>query len=397
METQEITKQLEVVVGEIKSYKAKIAEEAKLNGEARAESKAMLEKLEKMQVQLDAQEQARVAGERAVADQRTLMDDIIESESLQKLLKDKQGTGRLEMKSYKPGGLKTVLVEGTAASFATTGVLPIDRIPGMTIEARQKLKIRALFTSRPTTQALVDFVKVTTAPTSASPTVEATTKPEGTAVFASQSERIRLIATTIPATKQILDDMEELQAYLLTALPYYVDLTEEKQVLSGDNIGEDLHGIIPQASAFLTGNLSTSKGWTFIDIVARAIQQIDAANEIPAEWIVLNTNDYWTLRLTKDSYGRYLLGDPMSPFPPKIWGLDMVYTSTIAQGTFLVGNGQQVSAEIRDRMATTIAISTEHQDFFVKNQVMIRAEKRMAMVTKRPNSFVTGTFSNSPA
>jgi hypothetical protein len=42
-------------------------------------------------------------------------------------------------------------------------------------------------------------------------------------------------------------------------------------------------------------------------------------------------------------------------------------------------------------------VSTEHQDFFVKNLVACRAEKRLALVVKRPASYVTGTFTTSPA
>jgi hypothetical protein len=41
-------------------------------------------------------------------------------------------------------------------------------------------------------------------------------------------------------------------------------------------------------------------------------------------------------------------------------------------------------------------VSTEHSDYFVKNLVAIRAEKRLALITRRPASFVTGSFTTSP-
>jgi hypothetical protein len=44
-----------------------------------------------------------------------------------------------------------------------------------------------------------------------------------------------------------------------------------------------------------------------------------------------------------------------------------------------------------------VEISTQHADFFVLNQVAIRAEKRLALVVKRPASFIRGTFTQSPA
>jgi hypothetical protein len=47
-------------------------------------------------------------------------------------------------------------------------------------------------------------------------------------------------------------------------------------------------------------------------------------------------------------------------------------------------------------MEMQVDISQEHSDFFIKNLVAIRAEKRLALVVKRPASFITGNFSTSP-
>jgi hypothetical protein len=68
----------------------------------------------------------------------------------------------------------------------------------------------------------------------------------------------------------------------------------------------------------------------------------------------------------------------------------------MAAGTFLVGSGSPAAVEIRDRMSTQIEISTEHSDYFVRNLVAVRAEKRLALLTKRPASLVSGTFTTSP-
>ena len=46
-------------------------------------------------------------------------------------------------------------------------------------------------------------------------------------------------------------------------------------------------------------------------------------------------------------------------------------------------------------MELTVEVSTEHMDFFVKNLVAIRAEKRLALVVKRPGSYITGSFAGA--
>ncbi len=99
-------------------------------------------------------------------------------------------------------------------------------------------------------------------------------KPENQLQCSSVSENVRTIATWIPATKQVLDDMTELMGFIQSSLPYYVNLEEELQLLAGDNTGENLHGLIPQAAAFNSALLPpATKGWTKLDVIATAIRQ----------------------------------------------------------------------------------------------------------------------------
>src|SRR5579885_1694570 len=404
MDVKELQTELATLRSELKSYFEKAAEEQRTRGTMLEETKRQIDKLQK---QVDAIDLKLVDREVAKPTHKSFEETCKENEGLQQLLRDRKGTAVIRLEGKQVSDImerKTTMTEG-AFGFATTGVLQIDRIPGVTIEARQMLTVRDLLFARPTQMSVVDFVKVSTAPSKASPIAEASEKFQNQTVFSSASERIRTIATWIPGTKQLLDDLPELLGYIQVALPYYVNLAEETQLLSGDNTGENLHGLITQASSFTTGLLPSS-GWNRIDIIGRAIQQISASNEIDPTFVVLNTNDWWSIRLTKDNFGRYILGDPQQPslggtnfqpVPINVFGLMMVPTTSISQGTFLVGSGNPAAAEIRDRMEMTVEISTQHMDFFTKNLIAIRAEKRLALIVKRPGSFITGSFSTSPA
>jgi HK97 family phage major capsid protein len=341
----------------------------------------------------------------------TLLKTFQENESVARLVHDHKGHAVITIKGRDMADLmsrKTVIsdvVSGSNGSdvlnpvgSSSSGVLQIDRTTGITIEPRQILKVRNLLSSRPTAMQSIDFIKVTSPLSIASPVAEGAVKPENSLSFATVSEKVRLLATWIPATRQVLDDFTELMSFIQTSLPYYVDLAEEKQMLAGDSSGENLHGLLPQAASFNSALLpSAAKGWNKIDVIGCAIQQINASLEIPPTFAVLHPNDWWSIALTKDGFGRYILGDPQSLAIPRIFGLDVVVTTSITAGTFLVGSGSPVAAEIRDRMEMQVEISTEHSDYFVRNLVAIRAEKRLALITKRPNSFVTGTFTQSPA
>jgi HK97 family phage major capsid protein len=340
----------------------------------------------------------------------SLLQTIQENESIARLIKDKRGNAVLHLKGNEYAELmnrKSIIsgvTSGSAGSdtlnpvgVSTSGVLQIDRIPGITAEARQVLKVRNVLSARPTNMQVVDFVKVTSPMTIASPVAEASVKPENSVTFASVSEKVRLLATWIPATRQVLDDFTELLGFIQTTLPYYVDFAEELELLAGDGTGEHLHGLIPQAASFNVGLLpSGASGWTRLDVIATAIMQINASKEIDPTFVIMHPTDWWKIALTKDSFGRYILGDPASLTTPRVFGLDVVTTTSITQGTFLVGSGSPAAAEIRDRMDMQIEISTEHSDYFTRNLVAIRAEKRLALVTKRPSSFIVGSFTTSP-
>jgi HK97 family phage major capsid protein len=380
----DLTQELSALQNDLKGYVSKAAEEKTQFGTMLGETKTAVENIQK---QIDALD-LKLAEKAVGTPDKSLADELKENEDIARLLRNRKGSAAITLKA-RDFATKTT-ISGTAVGAQTTGVLQIDRIPGITEEARQALTIRDVLYARPTQLALVDFVKVGTKPSAGSMTAEGNAITENAVTFTAASEKVRTIATFIPATRQILDDFSELAGYITSSLPYYVNLEEELQLLSGDNTGENLHGLITQATAF-DNDLRVAND-TKIDTIGRALSQIASAKELDPTFIALNTADWWNIRLTKDGYGRYLLGDPQTNVVPSLFGVRVVPTTSVTADNFLVGTGVAPAAEIRDRMDMTVEISTEHADYFAKNLVAIRAEKRMALVVKRTGAFVTGTF-----
>jgi HK97 family phage major capsid protein len=381
----ELDKELSALQDSLKGYVAKAAEEKTQFGTMLTETKTAVEKLQK---QIDGIDVKMTEKHNGGAPAPSLEEELKSNEEVARLLKNRTGRASFTIKSNRFEQKTTIT--GAAVGASTSGVLTIDRIAGITEEARQTLRVRDMLVARPTQLALVDFVKVVTVPAAGTMTAEGNAITENTVTFATASEKVRTIATFIPATKQILDDFTELAGYINTSLPYYCNLEEELQFISGDGTGENLHGLATQALAYdTTLNVVADN---YIDQLGHAITQIAKIKEINPTFIVLNVADWWKIRLTKDGYGRYILGDPQSPVQPSLWGLVVVPSTSMTAGNFLVGSGAAPAAEIRDRMEMQVEISTEHADFFQKNLVAIRAEKRVALIVKRPNAFVTGVF-----
>ena len=173
------------------------------------EEKADKATVDALQRQVDALDVAHA--HRLISDSHSepLLDQLKSNEDVSKLLRDKRGTCviNLDAKTAQSVMQRKATMTETGLGFQTTGVMGIDRIPGIVSEARQVLTIRDVLFSRPTTMPVVDFVYVSTPMTIASPVPEASLKPEEALVFTSKSEKVRTIAAWIPASKQVLDDL----------------------------------------------------------------------------------------------------------------------------------------------------------------------------------------------
>jgi HK97 family phage major capsid protein len=397
MEIKELQGQLTALQTELKGYFAKAEEEKKSYGTITEELKSKIDALQK---QTDGIDKLLAEKSNTGTKEVSLEESLSQDEGLKRLLRDKSGSHVLNLTGKQVHQLmeRKTAIESSAVGSATTGVLQIDRTPGIVLEARQNLTIRSLLSSRPTTMQTLDFVKVNSPLTTASPQIETHTKKENAVTFTTDSEKVRTLATWIPASRQILDDFGELMGFLQTGLAYYVDLAEEQQLLTGSGAGEDLNGLITQATSFNTALLPASGSYTPLDYILRAQQQIAVAKELGATFIVLHPTNFYNLLAQKDTQGRYLIGNPGSaPGVNNLWGLTPVVTTSIASGTFLVGSGSPAAAEIRDRMGMQVEISTQHSTYFTENMIAIRAEKRLALVVYRPGSYITGTLTTSPA
>ena len=290
-------------------------------------------------------------------------------------------------------GLKTTITTG-AVGTATSGVLNYERLPNVATLAQRKNFMRDLLPMYPTTATAVDFVKEDAFTNAASMQVEASAKGESALTFTTGTASVRTIAHWIPASKQVLDDMPELLGIVSRKLIYGYLFKEDAQILIGSGTGNDLNGLVTQATAYNTA-LTGSGVWHKMDILRRAMQQVQIADEAGTAYFVLHPTDWADIELTKDVDRNYISGDPRSALAPSLWGIPVAVSTAMASGTFLAGATE--AADLRVRQEITVEISTEHSDYFVKNMLAVRCEGRVALPVYRPGALITGTFTTSPA
>jgi HK97 family phage major capsid protein len=254
----------------------------------------------------------------------------------------------------------------------------------------RRLFLRDLIPTIPVSSTPVEYPRQTVRTNAAAPVEEGTLKPESGYQWQLTDVPIRTIAHWVQASRQILSDAPQLSGLIDTELLYGLMLAEEAQFLTGSGVDQNIHGIIPQATAYAAPFAVTDE--TMIDRIGLAILQQDLT-DLPADGVALHPSDWMRMRLIKNADGEYILGDPGADVEPRIFGRPVVATQAMTVDKFLTGSFQ-LAATIYDREQSRIEASTEDRDNFVKNLVTVLAEERVGLAVKRTPGFTYGDFGN---
>lgn len=260
---------------------------------------------------------------------------------------------------------------------------------------RQNLVIRDLIPSTPVTGTSFTYFKELLHTRGAGMVAEGGLKPTSSVTFESKTDNVKKIAVWMPVTDEALDDIPQLYAYIQELLRYDLKLEEEGQILKGDGTGNNLNGVMTQATTF--DSTLAKAGDTAIDTVRRAIYQVRKQSKRAADAVVMSDLDWMNIELQKDATSRYLFANLQGMVTPVLWGRPIVASDSMDEGDgdatggeFLTGSFAQ-GARIYDRMAFTVKIGMINDDF-VRNQRVILVEERLGLAVRRPYAFVKGRF-----
>lgn len=293
-------------------------------------------------------------------------------------------------KSARGGDLqiKATLTSATTDAAGSVGdAVNQTRLPGILPLPQRRMTVRDLLSQGRMDGSTLEYVKETGFTNSAAPVAEGSAKPESDLKFDLVTTSAKVIAHWMKASKQILGDVSQLRSVIDERLLYGLAYAEEQQLLNGSGTGQNLLGIIPQASAYAAP--ITIAGATSIDQMRLAMLQAALA-EYPATGHVMNPIDWAFIETLKDSQGRYIIGNPQGTASPTLWSLPVVTTQAIAVDKFLTG-AFKLGAQVFDRWDARVETGYVNDDF-TKNLVTILAEERLALAVYRPEAFIYGDF-----
>lgn len=297
---------------------------------------------------------------------------------------------------FSPMGYKATLGAGTTNNYPPE----VLRQPGVLEKAlRDPNAVIGLFDQIETDQNAFQYLEETTFTNSAAEAAEEGAAGEAALDFTEQTAAIRKIAVFLPVTEELLADVSGIQGYINSRLSTMMRLRLDGQLLAGDGTAPNLEGLLDAGkssvnsldySSEFNGNLGRIGAIykAITDIRTNAFVEPDAIVMHPGDWneVVTSVSSVETSGSKNPIFvaaGGFGAGPAAS-----IWGLKVVPSTAISEGTVLVGRfGGGEAAHVVMKQGIDIAVSDSHSDFFTKGKVAIRATMRVGFPVYRQGAF----------
>ena len=294
--------------------------------------------------------------------------------------------------------------KGTLLTSAGGGGLPLANlvpqvVGGVVDKLFQRLTVADLILSGQATAQQITYPVEGTATSGAAGVAEGGAKPESTLGLTSRTDPVKKIATTLVTSDEMLEDAAQVQSYINGRLALFVEIEEERQLVRGAGTNE-IVGIMDSTRGINVYAGGTAAGNKAVQLFKAMNGQRGSALLEP-DWIVINPSDWETIRLYTDTAGQFFGGGPFQGpygngrnFDPSnqvsgadefLWNKPVIVSSVLGSGTALIGTRSAAQRFVKS--GVTVEATNSHSDYFTKNLVAIRAEKREALAVYRPAAF----------
>lgn len=325
-----------------------------------------------------AQKSAGVATEKKEA--KTFGQEFAESKAFENFMSGQSTKAKVEMKN-------TIVNSGNETSRH-------EQLPGLVEGAFRMLRVMPTVLSGSVGSNVIYYSQEAGWTNGAAPQAgEGVAKAESTLTFEEKTTTIQTIAHKIKVSKQALDDSTYLSSYIDRRMRHGVMNATENQVINGDGTGQNFEGWLK------VGNNTVVSPTGLIDAYGLANQMkitIIAADYEPS-FYYFNPQDWSTLETTRRGTGdgAFIAASGAVSYvnnglTPLLWGLPVVLSNNIPQGTFVCKSFE--ASQYFDRENVVIEMFEQDEDNVSKNLLTVRGENRGAQAIYRPEAITTGVI-----
>lgn len=281
------------------------------------------------------------------------------------------------------GAIQTKAV-GDMSNANLTGYASRDIRSSVIVAPYRKTRIRQLLSVGPMTAALMQYPqKKTTGEGSVGMQTEGQAKSQIDYDFEMKDVSAKTIAVFARVTKQSLQDIAWLANFMSTQMINDWMDKEDEQLLTGDGTGQNILGIMPQATDYVkTAGVAAN----YFEYLIDAIAQLES-NNYAASAAVMHPLDFMKLLTYKSTTGEF--NHPGLVYGSdnilRLYGTAIIKNNAISRGHGVVGDWER--AELLVRESLQFDLSYEDGNNFTENKVTLRVEGREALAVYHPAAF----------
>lgn len=324
-------------------------------------------------------------------------------------LNEKQEQLKDIMSEFKSKGtVKTELSQKTFVAGTSTNTI----VPSMYDQAGQiyhdpnfKVQLRDVINTRTSNGGSILWNRETAETDAAAPKPFGTAQPQTSKTLTRQESTFRTLTNFYTMPEEYMDDITAFESYISNRLMMDLLDLESRQILTGNNSGNNYNGINTFATALTDdtgyGDWANSVGSSTssanrYDVLVAVGSILEQADFTPG-CIILNPFDYNQIAITKSNDGDYAFRYQKDPGTGKVatylnTGVQVVKSNAQAANTWTVFDKMSLEYVMREGVAVEF---DRNANDFAANNISIRAQLRGNIADWLPSGALTGTFTGA--
>lgn len=262
--------------------------------------------------------------------------------------------------------LKTLITTGAGWAPPT---IRTGEVVGYAVEP---VRFFTLMPKGATGAAAITYMEETTRTQSAAAATEGSgAYAESTFALTERSVTVQNIGHLARVTTQQVEDVPQMQDFIDNELRAGLLEILDQYAITGTGVSPIPLGILAK-----TGLLTQAgAGDEMADAVYKAMTQVIVTGKANPSFVLCHPNDWQSLRLLRTTDGMYIWGNPAERGPETLWGLPVVKSTRITEGTALTGDLAGFGKYF-ERRGVLVEMTDSHDTNFAYGILAIRATVR---------------------